>query len=71
MTNSNTLIGLQLLDCSRDGHFIGLSQLEIMLNMCKFCMQQIVLAKNNGHEIKVWHIRAIPIQLSLACLNTI
>lgn len=35
---------------------------EIMLNMCKFCMQEIVLAKNNGHEIKVQHIKAISVQ---------
>lgn len=35
---------------------------SIVLNMCRFCMQAIVLAKNNGHEIKVQHIKTISIQ---------
>ena len=35
---------------------------EITLNMCQFCMQEIVLAKNNEHEIKVQRIKAISIQ---------
>lgn len=35
---------------------------EIALNMYKFCMQEIVLAKNKGHEIKVQHIKDISIQ---------
>lgn len=35
---------------------------EITLSMCQFYMQEIVLAKNNGHEIKVQCIKAISIQ---------
>lgn len=41
---------------------LDLYDFEIMLNVYKFCMQEIVLAKNNGHEIKVQHIKAIAIQ---------
>lgn len=41
---------------------LDLYDFEITWNVYKFCKQEIVLAKNNGHEIKVQHIKAISIQ---------